>query len=62
MGFRLKPSLAEDFRQADLNGDGYLTEQEIRGVAERRRAERQERRRQEQALAARPANARAAKP
>ncbi|GAB1381992.1 hypothetical protein MASR1M50_03110 [Burkholderiales bacterium] len=62
VGFRLKPSLAEDFRQADLNGDGYLTEQEIRGVAERRRAERQERRRKEQALAARPANARAAKP
>ena len=55
VGFRLKPSLAEDFRRTDLNGDGHLTEQEIRAAAERRRAERTERRRQAQELAARTA-------
>ena len=38
-----------------MGKSGHLTEQEIRSVAERRRAERLERRRKEQALAARPA-------
>lgn len=47
LAFRLSPAIAEYFREADLNGDGYLTQQEIRTVAERRRAERQERRRRE---------------
>ena len=47
VAFRLSPSLAEYFRNADLNGDGYLTQQEIRTVADRRRAERQERRKRE---------------
>lgn len=52
LAFALKPSLAEDFRQADLNGDGYLTLDEIRTVAERRRAERQARRAREAGTAA----------
>ncbi|MFT3779619.1 MAG: EF-hand domain-containing protein [Ottowia sp.] len=47
MAFALRPSLAEDFAKADLNGDGYLTQDEIRAVAERRRAERQQRRQRE---------------
>ena len=47
VGIRLRPSLAEEFKRADLNGDGYLTQQEIRTVADRRRAERQERRKRE---------------
>lgn len=49
VAFRLKPSLADDFRAADLNGDGYLTQQEIRTVADRRRAERIARRERERA-------------
>ena len=47
IAFALRPSLAEDFNRADLNGDGYLTPDEIRAVAERRRAERQQRRQRE---------------
>ena len=47
VAFRLSPSLAEYFRNADLNHDGYLTQQEIRTVAERRRAERKARRQRE---------------
>ncbi len=52
VAFRLSPSIAEHFRDADLDGDGYLTQQEIRTVAERRRAERQERRQREAEQAA----------
>lgn len=54
---RIRPSLADYFREADLNGDGYVTQQEIRTVADRRRAERQARRQREaeQAAAASPA-------
>ncbi|HRN75349.1 EF-hand domain-containing protein [Ottowia sp.] len=52
VAFRLSPTLAEYFRDTDLDGDGYLTQQEIRTVAERRRAERQRRRQQEAAQAA----------
>jgi len=52
LAFALKPSLAEDFRQADLNGDGYLTLDEIRTIAERRRVERQARRAREAGTAA----------
>ena len=47
MAFAVRPSLAKDFDKADLNGDGYLTQDEIRAVAERRRAERQQRRQRE---------------
>ena len=47
VGFRVRPSLRDTFRDADLNHDGYLTQQEIRTVAERRRAERQARRQRE---------------
>ena len=49
VAFRLKASLREDFKAADLNGDGYLTQQELRTVADRRRAERHARRRGETA-------------
>lgn len=49
VAFRLSPALADYFRNADLDGDGYLTQQEIRTVAERRRTERQQRRQREQA-------------
>lgn len=47
VAFRLSPTIADYFRDADLNGDGYLTQQEIRTVAERRRAERQLKRQRE---------------
>lgn len=47
VAFRLSPTVAEYFREADLNQDGYVTQQEIRTVAERRRAERQARRQRE---------------
>ncbi|TXK29831.1 hypothetical protein FVQ98_07300 [Ottowia sp. GY511] len=53
IGFRLRPSLKNDFEQADLNRDGYLTQDEIRSVADRRRAERQARRERERAAQAR---------
>ena len=49
VAFRLKASLREDFKAADLNGDGYLTQQELRTVADRRRAERHARRQGEAA-------------
>ena len=49
VAFRLKASLREDFKAADLNGDGYLTQQELRTVADRRRAERHARRQGETA-------------
>ena len=55
VGFRLRPSLENDFNAADLNRDGYLTQDEIRTVADRRRAERQARRAREQAAASRQA-------
>ena len=51
VGIRLRPSLAEEFKRADLNGDGYLTQDEIRKVADRRRAERAARRARERAAA-----------
>ncbi len=57
VGIRLRPSLAKDFKDADLNGDGYLTQDEIRTVAERRRVERQARRERERAAAARQGSA-----
>jgi hypothetical protein len=53
VGIRLRPSLANDFRAADLNGDGYLTQSEIRTVADRRRVERQARRERERTAAVR---------
>ena len=53
VGFRLRPSLKKDFEDADLNKDGHLTQDEIRAVADRRRAERQARRERERAAAAR---------
>lgn len=43
VAFRLKPSLRRTFRETDTNGDGYLTQEEIRAAADRRRAERQRR-------------------
>ena len=49
VAFRLKASLRDDFKAADLNGDGYLTQQELRTVADRRRAERHARRQGEAA-------------
>lgn len=52
VAYRLKPSLARDFANADLNKDGDLTEDEIRVMAERRRAERQARRQAEAAAKA----------
>lgn len=56
VGFRLRPSLEADFKAADINGDGYLTQQEIRAAADRRRAERKARRQREaQAQGAAPA-------
>ena len=48
VAFRLSPAIADYFRDADLNGDGYLTQQEIRTVAERRRIERELKRQREQ--------------
>ena len=51
VGIRLRPSLAEEFKRADLNGDGYLTQDEIRKVADRRRTEREARRARERATA-----------
>lgn len=53
VGFRLRPSLKKDFEDADLNKDGHLTQDEIRAVADRRRAEREARRESERAAAAR---------
>ena len=55
LGFRLRPSLKKDFEDADLNHDGYLAQNEIRTVAERRRVERQARRERERAAEARQA-------
>ena len=57
VGIRLRPSLADEFKAADLNGDGYVTEDEIRTVAERRRAEREARRERERTAALRQGNA-----
>ena len=51
VGIRLRPSLAEEFKRADLNGDGYLTQDEIRKVVDRRRTEREARRARERAAA-----------
>ena len=51
VGIRLRPSLADEFKRADLNGDGYLTQDEIRKVADRRRTEREARRARERAAA-----------
>ena len=58
VAFRLKASLREYFKSADLNGDGYVTQQEIRTVADRRRAERQARRQREAEAASAPSTAR----
>ena len=51
VAIRLKPSLAELFRRTDTNSDGYLTQDEIRKVADRRRTEREARRARERAAA-----------
>ena len=45
---RVKPSLAEEFKAADANRDGYVTQDEIRALANQRRAEREARRQREQ--------------
>lgn len=58
IGFVIKPSLRQLFEDADSNGDGYLTQDEIRAAADRRRAERK-RRREAEARAAAEAEARA---
>lgn len=43
IAFRLKPSLQAQFRATDTNHDGYLTADEIRAAADRKRAERRAR-------------------
>lgn len=51
VGFRIQPSLRQLFDDTDRDGDGYLTQEEIRAAADRRRAERQRRRAAEEAAA-----------
>ena len=45
---RFKPALAEEFKAADANRDGYVTQNEIRALADQRRVEREARRKKEQ--------------
>ncbi len=45
---RVKPSLADEFKAADANHDGYVTQDEIRALADQRRTQREARRKQEQ--------------
>lgn len=42
--FIIKPSLREYFERTDTDGDGYLTKDEVRAEAERKRQERKARR------------------
>lgn len=46
---RFKPSLAEEFNAADANRDGFVTQEEIRALATKRRVEREAKRKKEQA-------------
>ncbi|MET4579377.1 EF-hand domain-containing protein [Ottowia thiooxydans] len=46
---RFKPSLAEEFSAADANRDGFVTQEEIRALANKRRVEREAKRKKEQA-------------
>lgn len=54
---RFKPSLAEEFKAADADHDGYVTQEEVRALADRRRAEREARRQSEQSMGAHPVSA-----
>ena len=45
---RFKPSLAEEFSAADANRDGFVTQDEIRALATKRRLEREAKRKKEQ--------------
>ncbi|WP_051237436.1 EF-hand domain-containing protein [Ottowia thiooxydans] len=44
---RFKPSVAEQFNAADANRDGYVTQDEIRALAKKRRVEREANRKKE---------------
>lgn len=46
---RYKPSLAEEFKAADTDGDGYVTQEEIRTLADQRREAREARRQKDSA-------------
>lgn len=46
---RFKPEVARAFEEADANKDGFVTKNEIRALADRRRAEREARRAKESA-------------
>ncbi|WP_431777912.1 EF-hand domain-containing protein [Ottowia caeni] len=41
---RFKPEVADAFKAADANRDGFVTKEEIRALADQRRAEREARR------------------
>lgn len=47
---RFKPEVAEEFKAADANQDGFVTKDEIRALADQRRAEREARRKKDSAV------------
>lgn len=47
---RFKPEVAEEFKAADANQDGLVTQDEIRALADQRRTEREARRAKESAI------------
>ncbi len=47
---RFKPEVAKEFKEADANQDGFVTKEEIRALADRRRTEREARRAKESAI------------